>query len=102
MIDSLEPTIGIPQHIPDLRQACLTRDRHRCVVTRKFDIWEAEKRCKVLDGDDVKDDDGNPLLQEAKDMTYLEVAYIIPHSFMSHSDIHIAGESKLVRYRLSL
>ncbi|KAL7650002.1 hypothetical protein ACMYSQ_011815 [Aspergillus niger] len=100
MIDSLEPTIGIPQHIPDLRQACLTRDRHRCVVTRKFDIWEAEKRCKVLDGDDVKDDDGNPLLQEAKDMTYLEVAYIIPHSFMSHSDIHIAGESKLATHKI--
>ncbi|KAH8430179.1 HNH endonuclease signature motif containing protein [Aspergillus melleus] len=87
-----EQAIGTPQRISNLRKTCLARDRHRCVVTRKFDVREAERRYKS-DGENVQDDDGNPLLPEAEDATNLEVAHIIPHSLMSHSDS--AGESKL-------
>lgn len=90
-----EQAIGTPQRISNLRKTCLARDRHRCVVTRKFDVREAERRYKS-DGENVQDDDGNPLLPEAEDATNLEVAHIIPHSLMSHSDS--AGESKLVRH----
>lgn len=49
-----------------------------------------------IDGDNVKDDDGKSLEEEAENTAYLEVAHIIPHSLMSHSDIE--GESKLVRH----
>ena len=94
-----EPAIGTPQRVSNLRQSCLQRDRHRCVVTRKFDIQEGEARFKT-DGNNVKDDDENPLLPESNDMTYLEVAHIIPHSLMFLSDIE--GESKLVRHHVCL
>ncbi|KAI2838196.1 hypothetical protein CBS147321_10996 [Aspergillus niger] len=91
-LDLSGSAIGTPQRVSNLRKSCLTRDRHRCVVTRKFDIREAEMRYKI-DGENVKDDDGKPLVEEAENTAYLEVAHIIPHSLMSHSDIE--GESKL-------
>lgn len=75
-------SIGTPQRVSNLRRDCLRRDRHRCVVTRKFDAQEAQVRYK-RDGRDVKDDDGKSLLPERDTMAYLEVAHIIPHSLMS-------------------
>ncbi|KAG0158382.1 hypothetical protein PDIDSM_5896 [Penicillium digitatum] len=90
--DLSDPAIGTPQRVSNLRKCCLTRDRHRCVVTRKFDVREAEARYRI-DGSNVRDDDGNSLLEETGNTTFLEVAHIIPHSLMSHSDI--SGESKL-------
>ncbi|PWY87486.1 hypothetical protein BO70DRAFT_195455 [Aspergillus heteromorphus CBS 117.55] len=74
--------IGTPQRVSNLRRACLVRDRHRCVITRKFDAQEAQTRYK-RDGRNVKDDDGKSLLPERDTMAYLEVAHIIPHSLMS-------------------
>ncbi|KAL5335920.1 hypothetical protein BJX70DRAFT_304963 [Aspergillus crustosus] len=94
-----EPAIGTPQRVSNLRQNCLQRDRHRCVVTRKFDLQEGETRYKT-DGNNVKDDDENPLLPESNDMAYLEVAHIIPHSLMSLRDVE--GESKLVCHYVCL
>ncbi|PWY94840.1 hypothetical protein BO94DRAFT_285906 [Aspergillus sclerotioniger CBS 115572] len=94
-LDLSGSAIGTPQRVSNLRKSCLTRDRHRCVVTRKFDVKEAEMRYKIV-GEDVEDDDGKRLVEEADNTAYLEVAHIIPHSLMSHGDI--AGESKLVRH----
>lgn len=88
-----EAGVGTPQRISTLRRDCLLRDRHRCVVTRKFDIRAAEDRL-AKDGTDPKDDDGGSLLPESDTMAFLEVAHIIPHSFMPLTSID--GEPKLV------
>jgi len=56
----------------------LTRDRHRCIITRCFDRREANAR-NVRD-QDAKDDDGEPLIPP---WAYLEVAHIIPHSLVA-------------------
>lgn len=55
--------IGTPQRVSNLRRGCLYRDRHRCVVTRKFDAQIAQVRYK-RDGRDIKDDDGTSLIPE--------------------------------------
>ena len=60
-----------------LRGACLIRDRHRCVISRRFDQNEAFKRMSTGD-DDARDDDGISLAGQAFDA--LEVAHILPHS----------------------
>lgn len=55
------------------------RDRHRCVVSRKFDKSEASRRWKQ-DGDNFKDDDRNLLKNKRNDdFQYLDVAHILPH-----------------------
>ncbi|KAH2484615.1 hypothetical protein KXW70_007281, partial [Aspergillus fumigatus] len=77
-----EATFGTPQRVSNLRQACLIRDRHRCVISRKFDAEEGQGRYK-RDGPNSKDDDGKSLLEERDNMAFLEVAHIIPHSLMS-------------------
>ncbi|EEQ28696.1 hypothetical protein McanMca71_001230 [Microsporum canis] len=74
--------IPTPERISALRRACLVRDHHRCVISRRFDRKEAVSRLERL-GDDAKDDDGNQLLGEEFDV--LEVAHIIPHS-LTQSD----------------
>ncbi|RAL04004.1 HNH endonuclease signature motif containing protein [Aspergillus ibericus CBS 121593] len=89
--------IGTPQRLSTLRRDCLVRDRHRCVVTRKFDIQEADRRLS-RDGTDFKDDDGASLLPESDEMTFLEVAHIIPHSLMSLTSID--GEPQLAEPKL--
>ncbi|KAK2736206.1 hypothetical protein FQN55_001738 [Onygenales sp. PD_40] len=75
---TIDNVVGTPARLSVLRRDCLTRDRHRCVVTRQFDVTEAIKR-----GDrdaEPKDDDDRPL---AGPLARLEVAHIIPHSIMS-------------------
>ncbi|KAK1142637.1 hypothetical protein N8T08_007441 [Aspergillus melleus] len=59
-----------------LRQECLKRDRHRCVVSRKFDRAEAKKR---LEQNENSNDDAGELLrnQRSDQFEYLEVAHII-------------------------
>ncbi|KAB8239617.1 uncharacterized protein BDW43DRAFT_258660 [Aspergillus alliaceus] len=86
--------IGTPQRLKSLQDDCLERDRHRCVVARKFSVNEAQERFEK-DGDNLKDDDGESLLPERNEMAYLEVAHIFPHSLMSLSSN--SGEQKLVR-----
>ncbi|KAL4747393.1 hypothetical protein BDW72DRAFT_206485 [Aspergillus terricola var. indicus] len=66
-----EVAIGTPQRIANLRKTCLIRDRHRCVITRRFDAQEAQTRYKK-DGGKVKDDDDKSLLPERDTMAYLE------------------------------
>ncbi|KAL5052003.1 hypothetical protein BDW71DRAFT_169928 [Aspergillus fruticulosus] len=77
-----EVASGTPQRVSALRKSCLVRDRHRCVISRRFDAQEAQTRYK-RDRRDVKDDDGQSLLPERDTMAYLEVAHIIPHSLKS-------------------
>ncbi|KAE8150581.1 hypothetical protein BDV25DRAFT_108046 [Aspergillus avenaceus] len=88
-----ETATGTPQRVSNLRRDCLTRDRHRCVITRKFDAQEGQNRYK-RDGQNVRDDDGKSLLPERDRMAYLDVAHIIPHSLMSLTSEE--GERRLV------
>lgn len=66
--------VGTPDRLSQLRGACLVRDRHRCVITRKFDYMEA-RNCTRQNGDNARDDDGAPH-QAPTDR--LEVAHILP------------------------
>jgi hypothetical protein len=86
--------IGTPQRVKSLRDDCLERDRHRCVVTRKISIKEAQNRLEK-DEDNLKDNDRESLLPERNEMAYLEVSHIFPHPLMSLT--RIGGEQKLVR-----
>ncbi|GAP85094.1 hypothetical protein SAMD00023353_2200230 [Rosellinia necatrix] len=65
-----------------LRGACLVRDRHRCVISRKFDLHEAAARAR-RDGDDALDNDGNLLREDGNSVSMLNVAHILPHSLMT-------------------
>ncbi|KAK0744800.1 hypothetical protein B0T21DRAFT_325688 [Apiosordaria backusii] len=73
--------VGTPERVSELRGQCLIRDRHRCVISRRFDQSEAINRMRK-GGDDAKDDDGN-LLSDEKQFESLEVAHILPHSLTS-------------------
>ncbi|RYC54053.1 hypothetical protein CHU98_g12155 [Xylaria longipes] len=69
--------VGTPARVSALRGECLVRDRHRCVVSRKFDLHEATKRFN-RDKGNARDNDGS-LLEESL-FEALEVAHILPHS----------------------
>ncbi|KAK3690482.1 hypothetical protein B0T22DRAFT_515937 [Podospora appendiculata] len=71
--------VGTPERVSALRGACLVRDGHRCVVSRKFDLREALKRTEAH-GDDARDDDGALLSEDINPIDTLEVAHILPHS----------------------
>ncbi|PWY81598.1 hypothetical protein BO94DRAFT_443735, partial [Aspergillus sclerotioniger CBS 115572] len=88
-----ENAISTPQRVSNLRRDCLTRDRHRCIISRKFDAEEGQRRYK-RDKQNLKDDDGKSLLLERDRMAFFEVAHIIPHSLMSPTSED--GEWKLV------
>ncbi|KAL7921110.1 hypothetical protein ACQKWADRAFT_131008 [Trichoderma austrokoningii] len=64
------------------------RDRHRCVISRKFDSAEARSRVQKY-GQDARDDDAN-LLRDNID--FVEVAHILPHSLTEFEP----GSSELV------
>ncbi|KAF4979686.1 hypothetical protein FZEAL_4145 [Fusarium zealandicum] len=70
---------GTPERLASLRGACLIRDRHRCVISRKFDKAEALKRFQH-DGSKAVDQDGVPLADPEQRFDYLEVAHVLPHS----------------------
>lgn len=77
-LQSSTPT-GTRQRVSVLRQSCLIRDRHRCVVSRRFDRAVARKRFAEY-GESCADDDGKLLKHETSDrFQYLEVAHILPH-----------------------
>ncbi|KAI8943948.1 hypothetical protein F4801DRAFT_595322 [Xylaria longipes] len=73
---------GTSDRVSALRGACLVRDRHRCVISRKFDLQEAVNRVR-RDGENALDDDGNLLREDATSVSVLEVAHILPHSLMA-------------------
>ncbi|OAA59030.1 hypothetical protein SPI_06232 [Niveomyces insectorum RCEF 264] len=73
---------GTPERLASLRWECLVRDRHRCVITRKFSSDEHEARFK-LHGDGARDDDGVLFSEQTPgQIEPLEVAHILPHSLM--------------------
>lgn len=73
--------LGTPERLSTLRGACLIRDHHRCIITRRFDDTEALRRMDDASrhGTVAKDDDGNSL-EEEEVFDTLEVAHILPHS----------------------
>lgn len=75
-----------------LRRDCLIRDKHRCVITRKFDETEAIHR-KEKNGDDATDDEGNRFVDVDGPDTFddVHVAHILPHSLMS-----LEGDGEMV------
>ncbi|KAI1833893.1 hypothetical protein DTO006G1_349 [Penicillium roqueforti] len=61
------------------QQNCLLRDRHCCIVSRKFDRAAARKRFEE-NAEFCADDEGNLLKDESSDQfQYLEVAQILPY-----------------------
>lgn len=95
--------MGTPERMSTLRGACLVRDRHRCVVTRRFDSGAALKRFESA-GDNAQDDDGN-LLDEEQPATFepLEVAHILPHSLtrLGSGDELVLSPSSLQAWNFS-
>jgi hypothetical protein len=83
---------GTTQRVAALREDCLIRDHHRCVISRKFDYAEARKRVGREGNDKAKDEDGHFLKDEAGTFAPLEVAHIIPHSLMNVS----SGKTEVV------
>ena len=70
-------TTGITQRVAALRGECLKRDRHRCVISGRFDDAEALERVEREGDDEAKDDDGHKLKKEAGTFAPLEVAHIL-------------------------
>ncbi|OAA63380.1 hypothetical protein SPI_03543 [Niveomyces insectorum RCEF 264] len=72
--------VGTPDRLSSLRGACLVRDRHRCVITRKFSHVEYDNRVTRY-GDDARDDDGVLFSEQGLGQwDVLDVAHILPHS----------------------
>ncbi|RWA09443.1 hypothetical protein EKO27_g5661 [Xylaria grammica] len=70
--------VGTGPRLSALRRDCLVRDRHRCVISRKFDFSEAVKRSRAPGG--PQDDEGNLIANDPIEPAPLEVAHILPHS----------------------
>ena len=80
---STQSPAGTTQRVATLRRECLTRDRHRCVISRTFDDDEAMRRVGRDGQEKAQDDDGKFLKDEGGTFASLEVAHIIPHSLMT-------------------
>ncbi|KAK0655381.1 hypothetical protein B0T16DRAFT_317309 [Cercophora newfieldiana] len=78
----IQDFVGTPERLSTLRGLCLTRDRHRCVVTRAYDFTEANNR---LRHPPAMDDDGNPL-DNSNQYGGLEVAHILPYALTKQLD----------------
>ncbi|OTB20190.1 hypothetical protein K445DRAFT_323905 [Daldinia sp. EC12] len=77
--EDIQTFVGTPDRVLALRGDCLVRDHHRCVVSRRFDQVEAEKRFQK-DGEDARDDGERALIEDPRPFDVLEVAHILPHS----------------------
>ncbi|KKZ67497.1 hypothetical protein EMCG_06815 [[Emmonsia] crescens] len=83
---SIENVVETPARLSTLQCDCLTRDHNRCVITRKFNVFEGTARLKQ-NPSNPKDDDGQPLIVADGQLARLEVAHIIPHSIMSATTV---------------
>ncbi|KAI0977461.1 hypothetical protein F4678DRAFT_16139 [Xylaria arbuscula] len=70
--------VGTGPRLSVLRRDCLIRDRHRCVISPRFDYAEAWERRNTPVG--ALNDEGNLLENDPDDPEFLEVAHILPHS----------------------
>ncbi|KAL8420514.1 hypothetical protein RB594_003345 [Gaeumannomyces avenae] len=84
--------VGTPDRVSTLRGTCFVRDRHRCVISRKFDTIEGRKR---REAGDARDDDGLPI--GPHDIRLLEVAHILPRSLVQalNSQLNTAQKAAL-------
>ncbi|TQW00134.1 hypothetical protein IF1G_00065 [Cordyceps javanica] len=82
---SSRDSIGTPERLSTLRSDCLIRDRHRCVISRAFDMSKARQQ-KDPQGH-IFDDEGDPI--EDDNINWLEVAHILPHSL-----VYVGSESE--------
>jgi len=78
----MQDFIGTPERLSTFREACLLRDRHRCVVSRAFD--KAEAIARFRNQGPAVDDHGNPLAGNT--FAHVEVAHIIPYSLTKSGD----------------
>lgn len=78
----IQDFIGTPERLSALRGVCLTRDRHRCVITRTFDGAEFKTRLRQPP---ARDDDGN-LLDSSDQYGGLEVSHILPYALTKEED----------------
>lgn len=82
---------GTPNRISVLRTLCLQRDRHCCVISRRFDSKAATTRIE-RDGANAQDDDGSLLTEKSFDL--LEVAHVLPHSMTQlKADLELVSRS---------
>jgi hypothetical protein len=79
----IQDYVGTPERLSVLRGACLTRDRHRCVITRTFDSKEMSVRWRQQPS--ARDDDGNPL-EIGDQYGDLEVSHILPYALTKEED----------------
>ncbi|KAI1119422.1 hypothetical protein F5Y14DRAFT_395245 [Nemania sp. NC0429] len=86
--------IGTPDRLSALRGACLIRDRHRCVISRSFDLAEVTTRMRIAGGNGARDDDGNPF-REDDSLAALEVAHILPRSLMKTDELSPSKQAAL-------
>ncbi|KAI0435721.1 hypothetical protein F4803DRAFT_544577 [Xylaria telfairii] len=70
--------LGTGPRLSILRRDCLIRDRHRCVILRKFDFAEAIKRTRIPGG--PRDNKGNLIANDLIKPAPLKVAHILLHS----------------------
>lgn len=86
---------AVPDLITDPREDCLTRDRHRCIITQAFDFDEAVSRHKQY-ADEAKDDEERSLFKGGNHFLHLEAAPVLPHSLAEIG----SSPSELVRLQL--
>ncbi|KAK9480081.1 hypothetical protein V1514DRAFT_318355 [Lipomyces japonicus] len=79
-----DEVMGTSRRDSTLRESCLIRDCHRCVITRMFDINVVRKH----QGEGpIIDYHGNELLPGDLNVGPLKVAHIIPHSLLSFRNV---------------
>ncbi|RBR09925.1 uncharacterized protein FIESC28_09671 [Fusarium coffeatum] len=84
-----------PERLATLRGACLIRDWHRGVISRKFDRAEALKRFQQHGDNKAVDQDDVPLAEPGQMFDYLEVAHILSHSLTQLNSSKELNSSKV-------
>ncbi|CAK7199082.1 hypothetical protein SEUCBS139899_001751 [Sporothrix eucalyptigena] len=89
-----EAYVGTEERLATMRAECLVRDRHRCIISRKFNAPEFRLRAGLY-GNDARDDNGILFSdQDNLEFDALEVAHILPHSLMKTSTGAVMDESR--------
>ncbi|EEU33516.1 uncharacterized protein NECHADRAFT_98437 [Fusarium vanettenii 77-13-4] len=85
--------LSTPERLSTLRGAYLIRDRHRYIITRRFDNIKAFRRIHNTNRDStVAKDNDRSSLEEEEVFDTLEVAHILPHSLTQFGDFQIFFE----------
>jgi hypothetical protein len=93
----MEDFVGTPERLAALRGYCLTRDRHRCVITRAFDRQQLKERRKRPP---ANDDDGNQLTS-TDNYNILEVVHIVPFALTKEDGSELVSPLPLPPFPLS-